>query len=139
MEDKQVDWKSVAMIRGLVRAAEAMEQDPIRAPGGKIWDDAMRIGLELAREYGWGKHQIGTIPHPPVSGFEKELTQLLNKHSQENGSNTPDFVLASYLQCCLDNWNLHTRERDRWWGNRSVLGVANEVPPVQTSGESLLR
>ena len=29
--------------------------------------------------------------------FKKELTELLNRHSKENGSNTPDYVLADYL------------------------------------------
>jgi hypothetical protein len=72
--------------------------------------------------------------------FGRELEQLLNRHSKENGSNTPDFVLASYLQSCLVTWNLHTKERDRWWGNRSALGVGvdNDIPAVPTSETSLL-
>ncbi len=70
--------------------------------------------------------------------FQQELEQLINKHSQENGSNTPDFVLASYLKSCLDTWNLHTAERDRWFGNRSILGPGNDVPTVATGEVSLL-
>ena len=52
-----------------------------------------------------------------------ELEELLNRHSVENSSNTPDFVLASFLMQTLKTWELHTVERDRWWGNRSLLGV----------------
>jgi len=33
--------------------------------------------------------------------FQKELENLINKHSMENGSNTPDFILAKYLMGCL--------------------------------------
>lgn len=29
--------------------------------------------------------------------FQKELTALINKHSIDNHSNTPDFVLAEYM------------------------------------------
>ena len=135
MENKQV-----AMMKGLVRGAESIEQDSNRTtPGGKIWDDSTRIGLELAREHGWGADKIGTIPIGPETEFQRELEQLINKHSQENGSNTPDYILASYLKGCLDNFNLHTRERDRWWGNRSALGPANDFPSAPTSQESLLR
>lgn len=79
---------------------------------------------------------------PPRSAFQDELRSLINRHSQENASHTPDFILASYLQACLDTWNLHTKERDRWYGNRSLLGpgATNEShPPVPTSEKSLLR
>lgn len=33
--------------------------------------------------------------------FLNELRSLLNRHSMENGSDTPDFVLAKYLYACL--------------------------------------
>lgn len=35
--------------------------------------------------------------------FVHELTQLINKHSLENNSNTPDYILADYLANCLEN------------------------------------
>jgi hypothetical protein len=33
--------------------------------------------------------------------FRKELEQLINRNSRENGSNTPDFILAQYIEGCL--------------------------------------
>lgn len=33
--------------------------------------------------------------------FRKEIEQVINKHSLENQSDTPDFVLAEYLKGCL--------------------------------------
>lgn len=50
--------------------------------------------------------------------FEKELEELINKHSQENVSDTPDFILASFLNACLNAFNGTVVERDRWHGWR---------------------
>ena len=48
--------------------------------------------------------------------FEKGLEELINSHSMENDSNTPDFILAEYLQECLDSFNNTTNKRDKWNG-----------------------
>ena len=45
--------------------------------------------------------------------FERELTELLNKHNQESGSNTPDFVLADYVVQCLQAFNDGVKNRER--------------------------
>ena len=47
--------------------------------------------------------------------LEKELAELLNRHSQENASNTPDFILARYLMACLAAWNTTAHARDLWY------------------------
>ena len=60
---------------------------------------------------------IEDIPESPVC-FEKELEQLINKHSQENGSNTPDFILADYLCRCLSAFNSIIEKREKWYGVR---------------------
>lgn len=52
-----------------------------------------------------------------MSEFERELEQLINRHSQENGSHTPDFILAEYLVSCLETFNKAVRLRDGWWGH----------------------
>jgi hypothetical protein len=48
--------------------------------------------------------------------FTKELSSLINRHSKENGSNTPDFILAHYLNKCLDTFDLITKRREKWYG-----------------------
>ena len=48
--------------------------------------------------------------------FEQELTSLINKYSMENGSNTPDFILANYLQDCLRIFNVTVQQRENWYG-----------------------
>lgn len=52
----------------------------------------------------------------PTKEFEKELEQLINKHSLENGSNTPDFIIAQYLCSCLCNFNFTIAAREKWYG-----------------------
>jgi hypothetical protein len=48
--------------------------------------------------------------------FALELERLLNRHSMENGSNTPDFILAEYLRNCLSAFNQASTHRERWYG-----------------------
>lgn len=49
--------------------------------------------------------------------FVTELKQLINKHSREKGSSTPDFILAKYLESCLAAFDGATRARDLWYGD----------------------
>jgi len=48
--------------------------------------------------------------------FEEELENLINKHSRENTSNTPDYILANYLTDCLDAFNQAIYKRETWYG-----------------------
>lgn len=48
--------------------------------------------------------------------FAKALENLLNAYDQENGSNTPDFILAEFLLQVLNAWNLAVRAREEWYG-----------------------
>jgi hypothetical protein len=69
------------------------------------------------------------------SEFERELRQLINRHSAENASCTPDFVLANYLLRCMEAFALAVTARDSWygftpWPNR------NEVLPAPEGVEN---
>jgi len=48
-----------------------------------------------------------------MSDFVKELEGLINKYSLENGSNTPDFILAQYLAESLGAFNRSVVRRDK--------------------------
>lgn len=50
------------------------------------------------------------------SNFESELRVLLNRHCMENGSNTPDYILASYLLESIKTFNNITKLRERFYG-----------------------
>lgn len=50
--------------------------------------------------------------------FRTELTNLINQHSLENESNTPDWILAMYLTNCLAAYDEATNRRDSWWEHK---------------------
>ena len=47
--------------------------------------------------------------------FARELKQLINKYSLEDGSDTPDFVLAEHLIRSLELFHLSTNVRKSWY------------------------
>lgn len=51
----------------------------------------------------------------PDQGFKKELESLINRHSMENGSGTPDFILANYLCDCLRAFDAAVGARKQWY------------------------
>ena len=51
-----------------------------------------------------------------MTPLERDIRNAINKHSAENGSNTPDFILAEYLGSCLIAFNEASRAREKWYG-----------------------
>ena len=51
-----------------------------------------------------------------AKSFRTALIKLLNKHSMENVSNTPDFILAGYVIKCLEAYDEAVRLRTDWYG-----------------------
>lgn len=68
--------------------------------------------------------------------FEKELTQLINKYAIENASNTPDFILAQYVACCLAAFATAVQQRETWYGRdaRPLASVAETVSSERLFG-----
>ena len=64
--------------------------------------------------------------------LEQEIQHTINRHSAENGSNTPDFILAQFLLGCLAAWDAATNERERWYGR---VSAADENAPQIIFGE----
>lgn len=52
--------------------------------------------------------------------FIRELTEVINRFSVENGSNTPDFILAEYMAECLIAFDKASSSREKWYGIESV-------------------
>lgn len=48
--------------------------------------------------------------------FRYSLEVLINAHSKENGSNTPDYILADFLTSCLASFDKAVKEREEWYG-----------------------
>lgn len=55
------------------------------------------------------------ITKQPTKEFQKRLEALINEYSLENGSDTPDYILAQYLCACLSNYNHTLYARDVWY------------------------
>lgn len=48
--------------------------------------------------------------------FSHALSSLINSYSKENGSNTPDFILAEYIEGCLTAFDSAVSNRTAWYG-----------------------
>lgn len=46
--------------------------------------------------------------------FGAELGRLINRFSMENGSDTPDYILAKYLLACLNAYNEATQQKYKY-------------------------
>jgi len=47
--------------------------------------------------------------------LKREISSVLNKYSQENRSNTPDFILAEYMLGCLTVYENTISMRNNWF------------------------
>ena len=57
----------------------------------------------------------GGTSEASCSAFRREVESAINRHSMENGSNTPDFILATYLGECLAAFDRAVNARDAWY------------------------
>ena len=47
--------------------------------------------------------------------FMRDLASVINRYSRENGSNTPDFILAEFLAGCLTVYENTISARTDWF------------------------
>ncbi len=64
----------------------------------------------------WAYIAPGESDVSETTEFERELASVINRHSLENESNTPDFILAEYLRSCLRAFTMASRTREAWYG-----------------------
>lgn len=68
--------------------------------------------------------------------FYDELVSLINSHSKENESDTPDFILAEYLLDCLSTFNRNIRRREEWYGRgRKPEPPLKFTEPIQNQND----
>jgi hypothetical protein len=48
--------------------------------------------------------------------FAEELSKLINRFMRESNSDTPDFILAQYLDDCLAAYEKASKRREQWYG-----------------------
>ena len=66
-----------------------------------------------------------------ISLFEKELTSLLNCHSKDAATNTPDFILAAYLIDCLATYQRIKQWNDMWHSRGVPAPLQEHGPPME--------
>ena len=59
----------------------------------------------------------------------KDISAALNKHNAENVSDTPDFILATYLTECLAAFNRASVWREKWQSSTGVPEWEQETGP----------
>ena len=65
--------------------------------------------------------------------FTKDLEGVINRYSKENGSNTPDFILAEFLTQVLVAWDGAIRSREEWYGRGFSAGSLNASAKTATA------
>lgn len=56
--------------------------------------------------------------------LREAIRHAINRVSAENGSNTPDFLLAEYLTDCLAAFDKAVVARETWYGRDPRTGPA---------------
>ncbi len=89
------------------------------------WEPENRCDIVLPKpSYG-----LPQMPRAADNGsFRGDLAEVLNRHSRENGSNTPDHILAQYLANCLDAYDVAIGTRAQWYGRVDSIGGPLIVP-----------
>ncbi len=62
-----------------------------------------------------------------AEGFRDNLESLINCESRENGSNTPDFILAAYLVSCLAAFDAAVVHRESWYGRATARALITKA------------
>lgn len=82
---------------------------PIQPPNGSFFkpgDCACGMTFDVAEQI--EQQEDAEMPRTLLA----DLTQVLNRHSAENASGTPDFVLAAFLARCLGAYNIAAQTKD---------------------------
>lgn len=59
-----------------------------------------------------------------VKKFKKELESLLNRYGLDTACKTPNFILADYLEKCLQNYHSATLQNISWHKDWNVKAEA---------------
>ena len=71
--------------------------------------------------------------------FRQELTDLINRHSIDNDTNTPDFILSQMMCRTIQDVYELNESRDKWFGKGQGFHEVQETVvdnrPVMQNGE----
>lgn len=64
---------------------------------------------------------------PNAPNFLTELSALINRYNQEQFSNTPDFILGSFMLQCLRAFEAASRRREDWYGKTLEIDTGSKT------------
>lgn len=70
------------------------------------------------------------------SDLSAAIARVLNQHSAENVSNTPDYILGQFLDACLSAFDAATQQRETWYGRDARPTL---IATAERAGEPVLR
>jgi hypothetical protein len=66
-----------------------------------------------------------------------DIQSVINQHSRENASNTPDYLLAGFLIACLQAFELGVIQRDSFYGVTLVPGRTPALTLERSNGDNV--
>ena len=83
------------------------------------------INKETAEHAALGEADNGEATRPAPS-FHADLETLINRHSRENNSDTPDFILAELAARALDAFEVAINRRQQWRGKPDTSDISEQ-------------
>lgn len=114
------------------REAAPAEKDPTGAAGDVRCRTPRVAGLNIATSEQPGERNNSASHTMNARAFRRDLESLVNRHSLENGSDTPDFVLAEFLSAALKAFDRAVNVRSGWCRRHDKPG-ANRGDPLSPS------
>ena len=69
-------------------------------------------------------------PDPGPQSLLDRIRHAINCTAAENGSDTPDFILADYLMAALDAFDAAVRVREEWYGRKTSAPIVPTIDPA---------
>lgn len=105
------DW--LGLLKQIIPYLQELDRDNIHDPGvGLRRDENLTKVLQDANLMVAAGDALKKLEGDRPKSFASELTTLVNRYSKENGSNTPDYVLANFLQNSLAAFDLAVNQRE---------------------------
>lgn len=87
------------------------------------WPDGSKSDNWTCKDCGSQFMRHAGLKARDLSPMAKDIAAALNRYSAENGSDTPDFVLAEFLVGCLGAFDKGVNERECWYGHKPSGGT----------------
>lgn len=77
-----------------------------------------------------------TAPDPGPQSLRDRIRHAINCASAENGSDTPDFILAEALESVLKAFDVAVVRREEWYGRKTATGNAVRIETTHTGRDN---